>query len=958
MNPQALNARSPIDFVLAAPVNGEPEPANGHSNMSEDAAPVRDRNGSHALFPKGNILGPELSESFDDLLALAAQLCGAPLALLLVADEKRCSLRGEPSSGTGDLWREIRFCHQASAASDGLAVVPNASTNIHWRDHPFVRGEPRIRFFASLPLVTADGRALGHICLIGYAPLEVNSGQRSALARLSRQAVTQLELCQQMRALARASSSEKTYKTLVDNAPAGFVLMDVLGIAKFVSPSMTQLMGYEMSELIGRDMFSLIHPEDVRRPLESFAEVICSPGMKCSSEFRCIHKDGSWRWMEAVGQNFLHDPAIEAVAINLWDVSARKNAEVALRESEARYRRIIESNVVGIFFWNLDGAITDANDRFLEMVGYTREDLTAGRVNWSAMTAPEYAEADRLGVAQIAATGVCAPYEKEYIRKDGARLPVLLGAATLEGHRDRGVCFVVDVMNRHRMEQELIRERNLLRTLIDHIPDYIYVKDTASRFLVNNRANVMLMGVESSDETIGKTAFDFFPPEIAQKYHDDDRVLIRSGNPIIDQEEPIVGKDGEKRHLHTTKVPLRDPNGKITGLVGISRDITDRIALEAQFRQSQKMECVGQLAGGVAHDFNNILTIVQGHAALLLNEALTPPMREAAQEIINGADRAASLTRQLLAFSRRHVIQPKNLDLNEILSQMAKILERVLGEDIALDVRYTSNLPPVFADAGMFEQMLLNLAVNAREAMPKGGRLDISLKAVVFNQNTASSHADARPGTFVALTVTDSGCGIAKENLDHIFEPFFTTKDVGSGSGLGLATVYGIVKQHSGWISVESEVGRGTTFEIYLPVCDRPAPTAPAPATRARGGSECILLVEDEESLRELVRCVLESYGYNVIDAANGRCAFDVWKEHGKRVDLLLTDIVMPDGVTGRDLADTLKQEKPNLRVLFSSGYSSDIIGKDFVLADGVNFLQKPYNPQTLAETVRECLDR
>ncbi len=959
MNPQALNSQFPNDLVVTAPVNAGPRPTNGHSNVSDDVVSAHVEQDVPAIRSSpANGVGPELTESFDDLLALAAQICGAPLALLLIGDEKRCSLRGEPLTGGGDLWREIRFCSQAVAASDGLAVVPNAAANIHWRNHPFVRGEPRLRFFASLPLVTRDGRALGHVCVVGYTPLEINAGQRSALARLSRQAVAQLELCQQMRALTKVSQSENIYKTLVNNAPAGFVLMDVQGVAKFVSPSMTQLMGYEMSELVGRDMFSFVHPEDVRRPLETFAEIVRTPHAKCSSEFRCIHKDGSWRWMEAVGQNFLDDSSIQAVAVNLWDVSARKQAEIALRESESRFRSVIESNVVGIFFWNLDGSITDANDRFLEMVGYSRVDLAAGRVNWAAMTPPEYSAADRASVAQIAATGVCTPFEKEYIRKDGVRLPILLGSATLEGHRDRGVCFVVDVMNRRRMEQELIRERNLLRTLIDHIPDYIYVKDTESRYLVNNRANVTLMGVTNSDETIGKTAFDFFPPEIAQKYHDDDRALLRSGNAIIEQEEPIVGKDGGKRHLHTTKVPLRDPSGKVTGLVGISRDITERLTLEAQFRQSQKMECVGQLAGGVAHDFNNILTIVQGHASLLLSEALTPPMHEAAQEIISAADRAASLTRQLLAFGRRHVIQLKNLDLNEILSQMAKILERVLGEDIALDVRYASNLPPVFADAGMFEQVLLNLAVNAREAMPKGGRLDISLKTAAFNQNNASPHADARPGTFVALTVTDSGCGIARENLDHIFEPFFTTKDVGRGSGLGLATVYGIVKQHSGWISVESEVGRGTTFEIHLPACDKPLPAAPAPATRVRGGSECILLVEDEESLRELVRCVLESYGYSVIDAANGRCAFDAWKENSSRVDLLLTDIVMPDGVTGRDLADTLKQEKPGLRVLFSSGYSSDIIGKDFVLADGVNFLQKPYNPQTLAETVRECLDR
>ena len=286
------------------------------------------------------------------------------------------------------------------------------------------------------------------------------------------------------------------------------------------------------------------------------------------------------------------------------------------------------------------------------------------------------------------------------------------------------------------------------------------------------------------------------------------------------------------------------------------------------------------------------------------------------------------------------------------------MLQRVLGEDIALDVRYASNLPPVFADPGMFEQVLLNLAVNSRDAMPKGGRLDIALRAVAVDRAAASRHPDARPGTFIALTVADSGSGITREDLEHIFEPFFTTKDVGRGTGLGLATVYGIVKQHHGWIAVESEVGRGTKFEIFLPASEKPAATTPAPAKKVRGGSECILLVEDEEPLRELVRCVLESYGYNVVDAASGRRALDVWPELKPRVDLLLTDIVMPGGVTGRDLAETLKQDKPGLRVLFSSGYSSDIIGKDFVLSDGVNFLQKPYNPQTLAETVRDCLDR
>jgi two-component system cell cycle sensor histidine kinase/response regulator CckA len=387
-------------------------------------------------------------------------------------------------------------------------------------------------------------------------------------------------------------------------------------------------------------------------------------------------------------------------------------------------------------------------------------------------------------------------------------------------------------------------------------------------------------------------------------------------------------------------------------------DNTDRLVLEAQLRQSQKMESVGQLAGGVAHDFNNILTVIQGHAALLEREPLSPELADSTQQIVEAAERAANLTRQLLAFSRRQVLQPRNLDLNDVVCAMARMLQRLLGEDIVLGVHYAANLPPVHADPGMLEQVLLNLAVNSRDAMPKGGQLEITLKAVALDRERIRAHSQARPGTFVQLSVTDTGTGIPPEILERIFEPFFTTKDVGSGTGLGLPTVYGIVQQHHGWIEVRSEVGHGTAFDIYLPASDQPAAVIPIQNKTTRGGRECILLVEDEDPLRELVRSVLEAYGYKVIEAASGRLALDVWKGCSTSVDLLLTDIVMPDGVTGSDLADALKQEKPGLRVLFSSGYSSDIIGKDFVLSDGVNFLQKPYNPHTLAQTVRDCLDR
>ncbi len=944
-----------------AALNGVIADGNGHAHTSL-SGPVLSTPPSRTIptLPppdSDTVSAAGLDESIDDLLALTAQLTGGPLAILVAGNQSRCWL-AEAKASAEDLWRELRFCSEVVNASDGLAVIKDTTENKLFHAHPFVRSEPKIRFFAGTPLVTADGRALGHLCVLGYAPQTLYTEQRAALARMARIAVGQLEAQRQQGATTVTSLNEQRLQTLVDNAPAGFVLLDIMGRATFTTTAITRLMGYEMHEVLGLDMFTLIHPEDVKQPLEQFAEIICTPLAKCSSEFRVRHKDGSWRWMEARAQNFLEEPSMQAVACNLWDISARKEAEAALRESEARFRRIMDSNMVGIYFWHVNGTINDANDRFLEMIGYSRAELAAGQVNWAAMTPPEFRHLDQSGLEQLASTGVCAPFEKEYLRKDGTRLPILLGAATLEGGRDRGVCFVIDVRDRQRMERELVRERNLLRTFIDHIPDYIYVKDAQSRYLVNNRANVNLMGLQSADEALGKTALDLFPPEVAEHYHEDDQSIFRSGQPLIDREEPIIGRDGEKRWLQTTKVPLRDPGGKIIGLVGISRDITERLALEGRLRRSQKMECVGRLAGGVAHDFNNILTIIQGHASLLAGEPLTPSQHAATAEITEAADRAASLTRQLLAFSRRNVIQPRNLDLNDTLNAMAKILQRVLGEDIALEVRYAANLPPVFADPGMFEQVVVNLAVNSREAMPKGGRLDLALRAVVLGRAEADQMPDARPGTFVALTVRDSGCGIAPEHLEHLFEPFFTTKDVGHGTGLGLATVYGIVQQHHGWIAVQSEVGRGTKFEIYLPVSEKPLAPSTTPAKTARGGAERILLVEDEEPLRELVHCVLESYGYHVTDAPTGRRALEVWKEHGQHFDLLLTDIVMPDGVTGRDLADILKQQKPELRVLFSSGYSSDIIGKDFVLSDGVNFLQKPYNPQTLAETVRHCLDR
>jgi two-component system, cell cycle sensor histidine kinase and response regulator CckA len=388
-------------------------------------------------------------------------------------------------------------------------------------------------------------------------------------------------------------------------------------------------------------------------------------------------------------------------------------------------------------------------------------------------------------------------------------------------------------------------------------------------------------------------------------------------------------------------------------------DITEMLNLEAQFRHAQKLESVGQLAAGVAHDFNNILTVIQGYADCLLLGGLNEnASAKALKQISDAARRAAALTRQLLLFSRKQVIQRKVLDFNAVLQNLANMLSRLLGEDIALEFNCAPNLPRIEADTGMLEQVVMNLAVNSRDAMPGGGKLSLGTASVQIDASYARRSSESRPGTFVRLTVTDTGSGMNPQTLERIFEPFFSTKEVGKGTGLGLATVYGIVKQHGGWIDVTSQVGQGTTFTMYFPATDREAepPETSTARPAVRGGKETVLVVEDEPMLRQFVREVLNQYEYRVIEAASGVEALKAWDEHDGQINLLLTDMVMPEGMTGSDVAARLRKRKPDLKVIFTSGYSAEVMGKDFIQRD-ITFLPKPYLPAQLAQIVRQCLD-
>ena len=390
-------------------------------------------------------------------------------------------------------------------------------------------------------------------------------------------------------------------------------------------------------------------------------------------------------------------------------------------------------------------------------------------------------------------------------------------------------------------------------------------------------------------------------------------------------------------------------------------DITERLSLEAQLRQSQKMESVGQLAAGVAHDFNNMLTIIQGHTSSLLAKPGTPPeIVDSIQAVYFAAERAAGLTRQLLMFSRKNVMQLKSLDLQEVVGNMSKMLQRLLGETITLEFLPATENSFVQGDSGMIEQVVMNLSVNARDAMPRGGRLTVGVETVDIDAAFVETHPQAHEGPFVRLRVADTGIGMDSPTMSHIFEPFFTTKDVGQGTGLGLATVYGIVKQHEGWVEVNSEPGKGSTFDVYLPASDA-VPGAPKAAVAATGpvagGTETILIVEDEPILRSMARDILEECGYHILEASSGKEALDVWNRQANEIDLLLTDMVMPEGLSGVELAKHLLATRPRLKVVFTSGYTANEVNQEMLAQTRASFLSKPYTHTELAKAVRDCLD-
>jgi PAS domain S-box-containing protein len=691
------------------------------------------------------------------------------------------------------------------------------------------------------------------------------------------------------------------------------------------------------------------------------------PGFSGPAAFKIVQDSGLGAAMRAGAHDYMLKgnlarlvPAIQRELREAEHRRERKRAEVALRESEQRYRVVAETATDGIITIDENSTLLFFNPAVERIFGYSTAELQGQELT---MLMPEFLRhLHRAAVKRYIDTGkrhiTWQGVELPGRHKSGAQIPLELSFGEfIQGDKHIFTGILRDITERKRAEEALRKSEEQYRLLFENNPQPMWVFDRETlTFLAVNEAAIQHYGY-SREEFLTMTIKEILPPEDVPKPVGD----ISGTGAGLDRwgEWRHQKKDGTIIDVEIASHPLFLV-GRPAELV-LARDISERKHLEQQLYQAQKMEAVGQLAGGVAHDFNNLLTVISGYCQMLLEDAeASGRQREYVAEIKEAGDRAAALTRQLLAFSRQQVLQPRVLDLNGVIANMENMLRRLIGEDVELVAVQGPDLGLVKADPGQVEQIIMNLAVNARDAMPKGGKLTIETANVELDEAYTRRRVPAQPGVYVMLAVSDTGIGMDSQTQSRIFEPFFTTKEQGKGTGLGLSTVYGIVKQSGGYVWVYSEPGKGTTFKVYLPRSEEKVveKVEERGKTRAKGpeGAETVLLLEDEERVRKLAQRILEAGGYRVLVASRGEEAVQMCKEHQGAIHLLLTDMVMPQ-LSGRDVASQLSPLRAEMRVLYMSGYTDNAVVRHGMLEPGMAFLQKPFTPETLLNKVREVLD-
>lgn len=745
---------------------------------------------------------------------------------------------------------------------------------------------------------------------------------------------------------------------VLDRLPIGLAVNSITdGAGKYANRKFEEIYGWPLRKLGTVDeFFERVFPdpaerERMKRRFEADVRSDDPERMRWSG-VEVTRQDGEKRIVDAVN---IALPEHGLMISTAQDVTERTRAEQQLRLSHS-----ILQNVGNLVIVADDrGQIRYVSPSATRLLGYTPDELLGE--GWWRMTYsdPQEAAREREYEARLA-SGAAPPrqhYEREIEARDGTRRWFLWNDSPGPAGLVIGVAH--DITERKAAEEEKRSAWDRSQQYLDVAGVMLMVLGREGQITLINRKGAEVLGWDEEEDLIGRNWFETCVP--ADQRQDVIRVwesMVSGGDDLSEYENPVLTRDGEQRLIAWTNVLLRDPAGEPIGVLSSGEDITERRSLEEQLRMSQRMEAVGRLAGGVAHDFNNLLTVILGDTELALADAGDDRrLTELLREVMEAGEKAAALTRQLLVFSRRQVVEPTIFSLNDLVSDVEKMLRRLIEEHIELVTRPAPDLGLINADRGQIEQVLVNLVVNARDAMPDGGRLVIETDNVSLDETWAAAHPGAGPGRYVLLAVTDTGSGMTDEIKAHLFEPFFTTKERGTGTGLGLATSYGIVQKHGGYISVYSRVGVGTTMAVYLPRAEEEPKERAAPEEkRLPRGDETILLVEDEVAVRRVATRLLEGQGYRVLDAGDGYEALKILDFQQGEIDLLVTDVVLP-GMSGRELAEKVRAEKPDLKVLFCSGYTDDVILERRLLEGGEQLVQKPFTIQQLACRVREALD-
>ncbi len=749
--------------------------------------------------------------------------------------------------------------------------------------------------------------------------------------------------------------SRASYEAMIERGHDVVGRMDEHGILRFISRAVESVLGFRPRDMVGKDRRDFVDERDWIQLAVMHDQLLARGlGASTTAELRLLTKDGTPRWVEWTSSNCIDDPDVAAIVLNFRDITERRQASDELRASEERYRRIIESTSEGVWTAAPDGRTTFINRRMANMLGY---DDPAVLIDQPPELFADPASLEQLGQRlRRRGEGASDSCDLRFKKKDGSPLWARLNANPLvdfDGTFLGSLALVTDI-SASRQGDEM---RARLAAVVESSVDAIISTDLAGVVTSWNPAAERLYGYAAA-EMLGQPLDVIVPPDRREELR---QLLQRleQGQAIGGHETVRIRKDGTPVDVALAVSLVKDSEGAVIGVSKIARDLTERRRIEERLRQAQKMDAIGNLAGGVAHDFNNVLTVVLGTAHVLQRE-LTGEHLEDVRVIIDACGRAVGLTRQLLAFSRRQVLQPRTIDLNHVVGGIAPMLQRLVGENIELVLDLPPALGAVCADSGQLEQVIMNLVVNARDAMRDGGVITIETSNVDVDddEDAAGTRPGLPAGRHVQLAVSDSGAGMDEATLKRIFEPFFTTKEPGQGTGLGLSTVFGIVAQSGGQVFVDSTPGRGSRFRVVLPR----DPTATATATIIKPlvsdlqrGTETVLVVEDDDQVRRLVALVLRRQGYAVLEAGNGGEALLIG-EQTAHIDLLLSDVVMPR-LDGRRVSERLQPLHPRMKVLFMSGYTDDAVLRHGISQADVHFLPKPITPQDLTDKVRDVLD-